>query len=579
MPYQNHVAKSWLGQFWAVIAAFAIASGVTFLIWKYETAQNLRMGQTQFDTTSEVFKEDLLNTMRAYELFLRSGAGLFQTADEVTRDEWNSYVQDLNISKNFVGIQGVSYNAVFRTREEVDAFGQDVRENDWATYEVRPEGIRELYAPVLFLEPLTRSNQYALGFDIISEENRRIAALRAIETGTPSMTAPIRLVQENENSGASEEQAGVLLILPVFENWAPGNSAEARKAAVSGLIVSVFRMGDLVSNILDQYSPGTAGNLIVTLNDTSVSSKKGLFPNPSDEIEMARDPVFSYEKTFELLGREWTLQTQSTASFEQQVDFSSDNVVLGAGVLVTLLLSSLALGQAIRTQESVAAAAVLAESQGRIQVLMGEVNHRSKNLLGLVQSIARQTSTSEQEQFLTDFSKRLGALSANQDLLVRNKWKEISIKPLVEAQLGYFDGLIGTRILLSGPEVGITAEAAQTIGMALHELATNAGKYGALSNDTGIVDIQWSVKPGENAEPWLQLSWIESGGPPVEKPKRMGFGSKVTGVMAQLSLSAKVNTQFEPSGFRWTMDCPLSRVVIQNDPEVVDPASAHQKVT
>jgi two-component sensor histidine kinase/CHASE1-domain containing sensor protein len=569
VPYQNSANKSWLSQFWAVIAVFLIASVVTFFVWKYESSQNHKVGVAQFSSASAVFKEDLLNTMRAYELFLRSGVGLFQTADDVTRDEWHRYVNDLNLQENFPGIQGVSYNAVLKTREEFDRFAEEVRQNDWPKFDARPEGIRPLYAPVLLLEPLNPSNEYALGFDIISEENRRDAAIRAIETGQPSMTAPIRLVQENKVSGESIEQASVLLILPVFENGVPGTSADARKAAVSGLVVSVFRMGDLIANILEKPRIDGRDKLSISLNDTVGSGVIQLYPSEVDTSLTTSTALFTHSDTFELLGREWTLRTTSAPGFELSVDSNSDNVVLGAGVLVTLLLTSLALGQAMRTQESVAAADELSESQGRIQVLMGEVNHRSKNLLGLVQSIARQTSTSEQEQFLADFSKRLGALSANQDLLVKNKWKKIALGPLAEAQLGYFEGVIGTRILLNGPTIGLTAEAAQTIGMALHELATNAGKYGALSNETGIVDIKWSINKIDKSEPWLHLSWIESGGPPVSKPTKLGFGSKVTGIMAQLSLSAKIDTEYESSGFRWNLECPMSRVVAgENTPEI-----------
>jgi PAS domain S-box-containing protein len=126
--------------------------------------------------------------------------------------------------------------------------------------------------------------------------------------------------------------------------------------------------------------------------------------------------------------------------------------------------------------------------QERIELLMHELNHRSKNILSLVQSIARQTSGSGHEDYLTRFSQRLQALAANQDLLVKREWYGVSIHDLVRAKLAHFADLIGRRILIEGPMLSLTPTAAQGIGLALNELATNAGKYGALTDLKGRVD-------------------------------------------------------------------------------------------
>ena len=117
----------------------------------------------------------------------------------------------------------------------------------------------------------------------------------------------------------------------------------------------------------------------------------------------------------------------------------------------------------------------------QIKLLMSEVNHRSKNLLTLVLAIARQTVATTPDDFIDRFQERILALSASQDLLVRNKWKGVHLDRLARSQLAHFGDLIGTRIEISGPPLLVSAFAALTLGMALHELATNAGKYGALS--------------------------------------------------------------------------------------------------
>jgi PAS domain S-box-containing protein len=132
-------------------------------------------------------------------------------------------------------------------------------------------------------------------------------------------------------------------------------------------------------------------------------------------------------------------------------------------------------------------------------LLLKEVNHRAKNLLAVVQAVALQTAaTSEPQRFAEDFSKRLSGLAASHDLLVQSAWRGVELGDLIRSQLSHFAGLIGTRINLTGPQLQITPSAAQAIGMAIHELATNAGKHGALSTATGMVDVSWRLDGKKN---------------------------------------------------------------------------------
>jgi PAS domain S-box-containing protein len=129
----------------------------------------------------------------------------------------------------------------------------------------------------------------------------------------------------------------------------------------------------------------------------------------------------------------------------------------------------------------------------QVRLLMREVNHRAKNMLSLVQVIARQTAAREPEDFVRRFTERLQALAANQDLLVRNEWHGVDVEDLARAQLAHFADLVGSRITTHGPKLRLNAGAAQAIGLAMHELATNAGKYGALSTGKGRVDVGWGT--------------------------------------------------------------------------------------
>jgi PAS domain S-box-containing protein len=193
------------------------------------------------------------------------------------------------------------------------------------------------------------------------------------------------------------------------------------------------------------------------------------------------------------------------------------------------------------------------EREEREHLLMREVNHRAKNVLSVVDAIARQTTTNNPEDFIERFSERIQALSANQELLVRNEWRGVEIEDLVRAQLLHFVDLIGSRIVLDGPKLRLNAASAQAIGLAVHELATNAGKYGALSTDKGRVDVSWAT---DNRT--LAMSWTERDGPPVSAPERRGFGTIVMETMAARSVNGKVQLDYARSGLIWRLTCPAA---------------------
>jgi PAS domain S-box-containing protein len=197
----------------------------------------------------------------------------------------------------------------------------------------------------------------------------------------------------------------------------------------------------------------------------------------------------------------------------------------------------------------------------QITLLMREVNHRSKNMLSLVQAVARQTLAANPADFLDRFGKRIEALAASQDLLVKNAWKGADLTELVSSQLAHFEDLIGTRIQLQGPPVFVFAPAAQAIGMALHELATNAGKYGALSGSEGQVDIAWYIQRGDQNEETFFMSWREHCAHSISVPSKLGFGSSVISTMAEMSLSARVELDYPATGLTWQLTCAAAEVL------------------
>lgn len=196
------------------------------------------------------------------------------------------------------------------------------------------------------------------------------------------------------------------------------------------------------------------------------------------------------------------------------------------------------------------------QREEQVSLLMREVNHRAKNMLGVVQSIARQTAATSPDDFVRRFSERIHALAANQDLLVHSNWAGVDLADLVKAQLAPLQDLIGARIRIGGPPLRLTPAAAQAIGLALHELSTNACKYGALSNEAGHVTIDWA-REGKR----FRLAWEEKDGPPVSAPARRGFGATVLTHMARMSLQGEVTLDHAPEGLRWSLSCPAERAL------------------
>jgi PAS domain S-box-containing protein len=194
------------------------------------------------------------------------------------------------------------------------------------------------------------------------------------------------------------------------------------------------------------------------------------------------------------------------------------------------------------------------------QLLMREVNHRAKNLLSVVQAMAQQTRASTCEEHVSRLNERIRSLSASYDLLVGNEWQSAPLAELVRAQLAHFGDLLDGRMTIRGPELRITSTAAQAIGMALHELATNAIKYGALSTDAGHVDIVWRLKQDGTGRHRFTMEWSESGGPTVIAPTQRGFGWSVLCQLTKMALDADVTFEYAPTGVVWRLECPADRV-------------------
>jgi PAS domain S-box-containing protein len=190
-------------------------------------------------------------------------------------------------------------------------------------------------------------------------------------------------------------------------------------------------------------------------------------------------------------------------------------------------------------------------AKAQLEVLIREVNHRAHNMLAVVQAVARQSLAAGDKDLLQRFLARLQALSRNQDLLVRNEWRGVELAALVHEQVAPFADGNQSRIEIAGPAVLLLPQVVQSFGMALHELATNATKYGALSRERGRVAVNWRMD-GER----FSMEWSEQGGPPVSLPERRGYGSIVLTKLIAGSTGGDATMDYAVSGVTWRLTAP-----------------------
>jgi PAS domain S-box-containing protein len=209
-----------------------------------------------------------------------------------------------------------------------------------------------------------------------------------------------------------------------------------------------------------------------------------------------------------------------------------------------------------------------AEEQQRF--FLDELNHRVKNTLTTVQSIASQTlrTTETSAQFKEAFEGRLLALSKTHNLLTRKSWREAELRDVAEQELAPYRKQGDERVVLNGPNVRLPARYAINLGLVLHELVTNAAKYGALSTNAGHLDMNWTVVQNEDRPDQLRIHWTESGGPPVAPPKRQGFGSRLIRRSIEGELGGYMVLNFAEGGVSYDISVPLAHASKASDSKV-----------
>jgi two-component sensor histidine kinase len=243
-------------------------------------------------------------------------------------------------------------------------------------------------------------------------------------------------------------------------------------------------------------------------------------------------------------------------------DATNAAAAVGRGEHVVRLASPLVEANTLTAALS-AASSELKRRQDQSAFLMRELAHRSKNQLAVVKGMAKQTARqiASVDQFVEQFDQRIQGLAESQDLMVQQNWRGASLNDLVSAHLKLFAA--SPRAHIEGPPLFLSADAVQNIGFALHELATNACKHGALTFPQGRVFVSWRTLTSDDR---VLLEWVERDGPAVQPLKHQGFGFLVITELVARALQGAAQLEFSPDGIRWQLEFPASHVLNKDDP-------------
>jgi len=393
----------------------------------------------------------------------------------------------------------------------------------------------------------------ALQEDLRSWQSRHQATSDELETQIENMKSVTEEYQSvNEELQSSNEE----LETAKEEMQSVNEELQTVNSELHGKNDLLMQVNNDLQNLLDSTQIAT-----IFLDD---SLRIGNFTPAAREVFSLRDgdrgrpiteivSLLSYDK----LREDITNVKRNLCVVEQQLDLKDESATYIMRIRPYRTMANVISGVVITFND----VTEQRRQQEHQQILMKELQHRTNNLFAVIQAMARQTAKSSTTfpEFEEQFGSRIQGLSHSNALLIEQDWKGVSLDRLIEAQLAPFVGTDTMRVETTGPQVMLAAEAVQTLGMALHELATNASKYGALSAPGGKVILNWSFGEGNGTAPEsLHMEWHEQGGPAVEAPARKGFGRFVIDQMVTRTLNAAVQTDFAPDGLRWTVQMPAS---------------------
>ncbi|MDP9056052.1 MAG: CHASE domain-containing protein [Pseudomonadota bacterium] len=457
-----------------------------------------------------------------HEIYLRASAALLERQDTVTAQDFAQMQSQLDFDRYRQGSLGVGW------APRVPA--------------AHPGPARNDAYPVVFLNPLTPDNAAAVGFDMYSEPVRRAAMAKAAAIAAPVASGPVRLIQRQGNAS----QAGFLIYMPVFGRAISRQPSPALHGPLRGYVFMRFRAPALLA----------MASTLAGYNKIRVEAYDGQL-GPGRLMAQLGDPIDGGTRLVEQVDvahRPWQL----VISAGPHVGLSRlSQITILSGLIVGLLLVLLIRITYQKVDEDRQVLDWKASEAGIRNSLTRELNHRVKNTLATVLSIVTLTRRRETDldSYVESLSGRIRALSATHDLLTSNDWSSIELRQIIIAELAPYIGANDDHVGLDGPEIQLAPNDSLTLGLAVHELATNAAKYGALSVLDGRIAVHWQ----KSSDQVVEIHWQETGGPVVAEPSKRGFGRELIEKILARELDSPVKLEFRPDGLRCVFQVPLRK--------------------
>ncbi len=342
---------------------FSILLTIGASILFYQSAEG--KDDVRFSNNLNRIRFSMENRLGLYVALLKAGRGFIQSSNDLNREKFKNFVESLELEKNYYGAQGIGYSKTIR-REERENFLNLMSAQGVANYNIFPQNEKEVYQPIVYLEPSNERNQQALGFDMSSEEKRRAAMLRARDTGIASATGKVVLLQENEQ----DIQSGFLIYLPIYRHGEEPPTLEERQNSLQGFIYSPFRAKNFLKDV--QNNAGT-NDIVISIYDGAPEPENLLAQTQTaDGKSLAHqlDGKYSTQTEIEVGGRLWTIQYNSLPSFGAQSSVNWTPLIFLCGIIFSLLLFGMTYWEAITRIKLQETADNLTESESQIQGLL-----------------------------------------------------------------------------------------------------------------------------------------------------------------------------------------------------------------
>ena len=317
------------------LLVLAISLLFTYQLWRDTYRQTEQLMQADFDYLVSESERRIEQRMMTYEQVLRGVAGLFAAEKNVARDEFRAYFEALRLQDNYPGIQGIGYAALIAPPMKEKHIAA-IRSEGFPNYAITPPGDREIYSPIVLLEPFSGINLRAFGFDMFTEAVRRAAMERARDTGEAVASGKVRLVQEPEKGHV---QSGFLIYLPVYRRGMQHDTTESRRANLAGWVYAPFRMEDLMNGLMNEQS----GSIHMAIYDGKNISPDALM-YASSAFDAASDTARAQlraTRQLNIQGREWTMVIKALPRLGKQEKHDKAPLVLRMGLAASVLLTLL----------------------------------------------------------------------------------------------------------------------------------------------------------------------------------------------------------------------------------------------